>query len=443
MAKKALVLALTLSMVLGLTACGGQKQNDGQVSADGNQQVENTESESVNLVVWGAADDKALLEKQIANFEKAYEGQADFYITVETVAEEEAHAKVLGNMAEAADVFIFRDPQLSPLVAAGALSPVQVPDAVEREVTAYSFEAASFEKTLYAYPMATAGGYLTFFNKSEMTAAEASTVDSLIYKADALGKKFTTDWSSAEEIYVFIGSAGLYIRESEDGRANETNIAAMVGQNQGRELAQGFADMIYEPAFASMTYEESLEGVKNGEVVAFIAETEKEDEIRAVLGENFGVTKLPQLSMSSGNFEVGCDLDYRLVGVNAYTKHEDWAHKLATYLTNEESQTLRLKEKGDRPCNAVAATSTEAVSDPMIKAMNVQEKFCYSAKMFPGYEQPLVDFMQFMIETRFEPYEDLVDEETETVLIETEDRVTDLQPYVMRLQEAIINNTAF
>ncbi len=443
MTKKALVLALTLSMMLGLTACGGQNQGDQQVSADGNQQVENTDNGPVDLVVWGAAEDKALIEKQIANFEKAYEGQAQFQITVEAVEEEEAPAKVLENMDEAADVFIFRDPKLSTLVAAGALSAVQVPDTVEREATAYAFEAASFEKTLYAYPMATTGGYLTYFNKAEMTSAEASTIDSIIYKAEVLEKKFATDWTSAEDIYLFWGSAELYIRATEDGRGNETNVAATTGKHKGRQVSQGFADMIYEPAFASMTAEESMEGIKNGTVVAFIGRTELEDQVRAILGENFGVAKIPQLSLASGNFEVGCDLDYRMVGVNAYTEHTDWAHKLAAYLTNEESQTLRLKEKGDRPCNAAVATSTAAVSDPMIKAMNAQEKFCYSCTALPGYEEALVGFMQFMIENRFEPYEDLVDEETNEVLIETEDRVTDFQPYMLLLEDAILNNRAY
>ena len=48
---------------------------------------------------------------------------------------------------------------------------------------------------------------------------------------------------------------------------------------------------------------------------------------------------------------------YKMMGVNAYSKHKDWALKLADWFTNEENQMLRLEERDQGPSNKNAAAS--------------------------------------------------------------------------------------
>lgn len=441
MTKKALVLVLTLSMMLSLAGCGSENQE--QVPANVDQQVEETNDGPVELTLWGASEDNALLKKMVENFEKEYEGQAQFQISVEAVEEADCQDAVLENMADAADVFIFRDKQLAPLVAAGALSPVQVPDAVERESSEYAFAAASFNDELYAYPMATTSGYVLFYNKEFVTAQEAGTIDSILYKVETLGKKFAMDWSSADILYHFFGCADMYLRVSEDGRSNEANLNTSVGVNHGKEVAQGLVDIAYNQYFVSQTVEESMEAAKTDEVVAFIANAELYEDIKAIWGDNCAVGKMPYFQMPNGQLEMGSILEYRMVGVNNYTAHEDWAHTLATYLTSEESQMLRLKENGDRPCNLTAVASTDATSDPIIKAVNAHEKFSITWNALPGYEEAFAGFGQWMIDCDFEPYEDLTDEESGDIIIASEDRVTDMQPYVDMLQDAVLSGSSY
>ncbi|MBQ7933612.1 MAG: extracellular solute-binding protein [Lachnospiraceae bacterium] len=442
MTKKVLALVLTTALTFSLAGCGSTDQE--QVSANVDQQVEATDNGPVELTVWGSAEDSTLLKKQVDNFLKEYDGQAQFQIKVEAVEEEDCKDAVLSDMSKAADVFIFRNKQLAPLVAAGALSAVQVPDMVELEVSAKAFERASFQKELYAYPMATEGGYVLFFNKEFVTAQEAGgSIDSILYKTETLEKLYAMDLSDPELIYHFWAGGDLYIRVSEDGTHNESTFNHMGGTYHCDYIMQGLVDVDYSTGFASMTVEEALEAAKTDDVVVFLADSEWYDEIKAIWGDNCGVTKIPPLIVQNGQMNLSTELDYRMVGVNAYSDHVDWAHKLASYLTNEESQKLRLKENGDRPCNKAVASSTEATSDPIIKAINAIEGKSFVIDALPGYEKALVGLAQWILENDFEPYEDLSDEESGELIIEAADRVYNFKPIVPIFQEAILNGTAF
>lgn len=442
MTKKALALVLSTVLAFSLAGCGSTNQE--QVSADAEQQVEEINNGPVELTVWGAAEDSSLLKKQVDNFLKEYEGQAQFQIKVEAVEEEDCKDTVLSDMSKAADVFIFRDKQLAPMVAAGALSAVQVPDMIELEVSPKAFERASFQKTLYAYPMATDGGYVLFFNKEFVTPQEAGgSIDSILYKTVALEKLYAMDLSDPELIYHFWAAGDMHIKVSEDGTHNESTFDNMGGTYHSDYVMQGLVDVDYSTGFASMTVEESLEAAKTNDVVIFMAKSEWYDEIKAVWGENCGVAKVPPLIVKNGQMNLSTALDYRMVGVNAYSDHVDWAHKLATYLTNEESQKLRLKEKGDRPCNKTVASSTDAVSDPIIKAINAIEAKSFAIDALPGYEATLVGFMDWLLAGDFPPFEDLTDEETGEVLIEAADRIYNFSDNVKSLHKAIVNGTAF
>ncbi|MBQ7926133.1 MAG: extracellular solute-binding protein [Lachnospiraceae bacterium] len=442
MTKRALALVLTTVLTFSLAGCGSTNQE--QVSADVEQQVENTDNGPVELTVWGAPEESTMLKKQVDSFIKEYEGQAQFDIKVEAVKEEECKDAVLENMAEAADVFAFRNKQLAPLVAAGALSAVQVPDMVEIEVSAKAFERASFEKTLYAYPMATDGGYVVYYNKALMTAAEAGgSTDTLTYKAKALEKKIALNMSDAELLCHFWSYGEMYVRVNEEGTGNETNFDKMAGMYHTDAMIQGLIDMDYTGTIIDLDYEETLEAVKNEEVIAFIAPVAFKEEVEKVLGENCGIAKFPQFIIKNGTTKPGTSLDYRMFGVNACSKHIDWAHKLARYLTTEENQLMRLKETGARPCNAKAASSTLAVSDPVIKAINAEEKSSFVMDALPGYEVAVTSFVKWFMAQDFPPFEDVTDEETGKVVLDALDRIHKFAPYLADWKAAIENGQAY
>lgn len=66
---------------------------------------------------------------------------------------------------------------------------------------------------------------------------------------------------------------------------------------------------------------------------------------------------------------------YKLMGINATTKHPEWAQKLAIWLTNEQNQKRFYEETGEGPANIKAAQSESVQKSPALKALLDQRQF--------------------------------------------------------------------
>ena len=66
---------------------------------------------------------------------------------------------------------------------------------------------------------------------------------------------------------------------------------------------------------------------------------------------------------------------YKMMGVNAYSKHKEWALKLADWFTNEQNQMLRLQERDQGPSNINAAASDQVKNVPAIQAVIDQAQY--------------------------------------------------------------------
>lgn len=73
----AFIMAMTFSILL--SGCKKGVQNEAKDGEAGGSAA----SETVDLVVWGAEEDEALLNRIIESFQAEYQGQADFNITFE------------------------------------------------------------------------------------------------------------------------------------------------------------------------------------------------------------------------------------------------------------------------------------------------------------------------------------------------------------------------
>jgi len=157
--KKRIVIVMFLWIVLCITVASGCKKEEKE------QSISSNDLETVNLLLWGAKEDEALLNKIIQTFQQEYQGQANFHITFAEQGETECKDAILGGLEESADVFTFADDQLSALAAAGALNPVENADAIKQMNLSTAVEAATVRNTLYAYPLTADNGYFLYYNK--------------------------------------------------------------------------------------------------------------------------------------------------------------------------------------------------------------------------------------------------------------------------------------
>jgi len=370
-------------MLTLLASCGGRDQ------PAGSSQPAN---ETVALTVWGAEEDEALLQEIFSSFQSQYAGQASFQITYQPQSESNCKDVLLGDLENGADVFAFADDQVAALAAAGALDPIPASDAVRSANLSAAVEAASVDNTLYAYPLTADNGYFLYYNRAYFSEEDVQSLDRILEVAALAGRHVTMDWSSAWYVYSFFGNTGLEVGLNEDGLTNYCTWNSTEGDIRGVDVAQAMLSVASSPAFASMTDTEFLAGVQNGSVIAGVSGVWNAVAIEEAWGADMGAAKLPTYTCAGRQIQMASFSGCKLIGVNAYSQHPQWAARLAEWITSEENQRLRFQTRGQGPANIQAASSPEVQASPAIAALLAQSEFSQLQRVGGKFWDPVTEF---------------------------------------------------
>ncbi len=201
-------------------------------------------------------------------------------------------------------------------------------------------------------------------------------MDGLLAAAGAVGKKVTMDWSSGWYLYAFFGNTGLDFGVNDDGVTNYCDWNATEGSIKGTDIEEALLAIAQNPAFFKL-YRHGIHGRA--------CRTERLWQASAACGmhrrsKRYGATitgavKLPTYTCAGQQIQMASFTGYKMMGVNAYSKHKDWALKLADWFTNEENQMLRLEERDQGPSNKNAAASEQVQAVPAIQAVIAQAQY--------------------------------------------------------------------
>ena len=348
--------------------------------------------ESVSLTVWGAAEDQALMEEIIASFQRRYAGETNFQITYQTQSESSCKDALLGDLEGGADVFAFADDQVAALAAAGGLDPIENPGEVQGASLSAAVEAASVDGTLYAYPLTADNGYFLYYNKAYFSEEDIRSLNRMADVAAQAGKLVVMDWSSAWYVYAFFGNTGLEVGLNEDGLTNYCTWNSTENPIRGVDVARAMLDVAASPGFASRTDEEFLSGVRDGSVIAGVSGVWNDVAVREAWGEDAGAARLPAFVCAGQEVQMASFSGCKLIGVNAYSQHPEWAARLAEWITNEENQALRFAARGQGPANVRAANSPEVQASPAIAALLAQSEFSQLQRVGGKFWDPVAEF---------------------------------------------------
>lgn len=379
------LLLSVIGIFFGITGC--KKQEPVQIQAD-NEVTEQT----IELTVWGAEEDEALLQEIFGSFQEYYDGQADFHITYQVQSESNCKDVLLGDLENGADVFAFADDQVAALAAAGALDPIENDAEIRNANLSAAVDAASVENVLYAYPLTADNGYFLYYNKSYFTEDDIKSLNRMTEIAALAERKVAMDWTSAWYVYSFFGNTGLEVGLNEDGITNFCTWNSTDGPIRGVDVAQAMADIAAGSGFASLTDSEFLSGVKDGSVIAGISGVWNAVAVKEAWGANTGAARLPSYTCAGQEVQMASFSGCKLIGVNAYSKYPDWAARLAEWITNEENQTLRFVMRGQGPSNINAANSLEVQSSPAIAALLAQSEFSQIQRIGGKFWDPVSEF---------------------------------------------------
>ncbi len=385
------VLLAGLITAISFYGCGDSAPPQGQLPP----QEEGKRSETISLTLWGTEEDAELLEELIAGFKAQYNSQT-FNIAVEYQSEANCKDALFGKLIDGygSDVFAFADDQLRVMVAAGMLAPVKDADTVRKNNVEAACEAASVNGVLYAYPMTADNGYFLYYNKAYLNEKNIESMDDLLRVAKANGKKFVMDWSSGWYLYSFFGGTGLSVGLSEDGVSNRCDWNATDTKITGMDVAKGMLAIAGSGALDPSG--QFVDRVKDGTAIAGVSGVWDSVVISEVWKENYGAAKLPTYTCGGSQVQMASFAGYKMVGVNAYSKQAEWAQKLADFITNEESQTLRFVRRGQGPSNILASSSNEIAASPAIKAILSQSEFSSLQSIGGSYWEPTQKFGELM-----------------------------------------------
>ena len=327
-----------------LTACGGSSSGTASSAAASSTAASAAESwGDVKLTMWGAEEDQTMLREMADAFIEQNADKGNVTIEIGVQSESSAKDTVLADPESAADVFAFADDQLNELVNAGALQEVLLnPDDVKSRNLPGSVGAATMNDKLYAYPMTADNGYFLYYDASVLSAEDVQSVDTMLEKAAAAGKKFMMSVNDAWYIYSFYAGAGLVATLADDG------INTVCNWNE----APG--------TWNASTAEEAW-------------------------GEGYAATKLPTYTLNGAQVQMGSFSGYKLVGVNPHSANVGVAMMLADFITNEDNQNKRFNDRKLGPSN-INANATEAVqSAPAIAALAEQSSYATLQRVGANY----------------------------------------------------------
>lgn len=413
MKKKLLASLLSVSVLtLSLFGCGNSDSGGGNnADPSGSGGNTNPESGTIQLKVWVEEANFDNVGKMIESFKQEYAGQADFEITLEAQADSETRNTLLGDIHNGADVFSMPDDQLYSMISAGALSPVVNADTVKSENLEEAISAASYNGTLYAYPYSADNGYFLYYDKNYFTEEDVKTLDRILEVAAQTGKKFSMEFDSGWYLYSFFGGTGLEFGINSDGVTNYCNWNSTENTIKGVDVAQAMLNITAHPGFISQPDGDFTTGIQSGNVIAGISGVWNAMAVKEAWGDDYGACKLPTYTCAGQQIQMSSFTGYKMMGVNAYSKYPEWAHKLAEWLTNEENQTLRFVERNQGPSNKNAAASDAVKQVPAITAVIEQSKYGTLQRVGNSYWDACSSFAKTIINgnPNSVPLQDLVD----------------------------------
>ena len=231
------------------------------------------------------------------------------------------------------------------------------------------------------YPLTADNGYFMFYDKSFFTEDDVKSLDTMMEKAAAAGKKVSMDVANGWYLYSFYAGAGLNLSLADDG----VNTVCNWNEAPGADVTQAILDIAVNPGFKSGADADIVSAIKDGSCCAAISGTWNANTAQETWGDNYAATKLPTYTLNGEQVQMGSFSGYKLVGVNPHSANVGVAMMLADFITNEDNQIKRFNDRKLGPSN-INANSTEAVqSAPAIAALAEQSSYATLQRVGANY----------------------------------------------------------
>lgn len=378
----ATILAAVMAASL-LAGCGGSGSgtqagtqagtDSSQAGQDSSGAAQSGETGDVSLKVWGSQEDQEMLNDIIANFKEDYPETAGWNIETAVVSAADAKTEVLKDPSVAADIFEFASDQLAELQSAGVLYRItKNKEEIIANNLPNSVDAATIDGEMYGYPN-TSNSFFMYYDKSKYTEDEVKSLDTMLAKDLGAGvTNFSMDIDNGWYTAAFFFGAGCTLFGEDGSEPTQCDF----NNEKGVLVGDYLLDLATNPKVKNHDDALLLAAFSEGTLGASLTGTWNAAAIKESLGDNFGVTTVPSITLEDGT-EVSPStiVNFNLYGVNAQTKYPVEAMQFAEYLSSEKCQKIRFEVRNSSPTNLNLVNDTEMLStSPAVATLSEQVK---------------------------------------------------------------------
>ena len=384
---------VSATMICGILTGCGQNETVQQMAAE---PVETSaketagqsglESGDITLSIWAGEEDKDLIAAIADKFIAEHADEANITIEWSPMVEGECRSNLLGDILNAPDVYTTTDGDIRTIVSGGAASPVVNPDEIKAENLEAAVEALTINDTIYGYPITADNGYFLYYNTAYLTPEDVQSLDRILEVAAENGKTFDMDWTSGWYLYSFFGQTGLKVGLNDDGVTNFCDWNSTENAIKGVDVAEALLAIGSNPGFKNTS--EWITDIQDDNCIALVSGVWDESAIKEIWGSNYAAEKLPTYTCAGQQVQMACYFGYKMIGVNPYSEHVEWAHEFAKYISSEENQQLRFEMRGQGPSNIKVGQSEEVQQAKAIQAVLAQSAYSEPQRLGGNFWTP-------------------------------------------------------
>ena len=300
---------------------------------------------------------------------------------IQGVTEADAGFMIIRNPKNAPDIYCFAQDMLPCLVQSQALmAPEQsVVDDIIANNDKGSVAAATYNGTVYAYPMTSENGYYMYYDTSIISPEDAESLEALIAACEKNNKKFRFMLGNAWYSSSFFMATGCHSKWEMNAEGKFVAFDDTFNSANGLIAMKGMQKIVQSSCYDSDADIFTDAGVIVTGVWNKYAAMEH-------FGQNLGATDLPSFTVDGKSYHLGSYSGHKLMGVKPQTdaKKATVLSRLAEYLTSEACQLERFNRFEWCPSNLAAQQSEAVMADASMVALAKQNNYATPQPQFLG-----------------------------------------------------------
>ena len=360
MKKKVLASLLCASMVATMFAGCGSSNGNGTEKADKKAGGKET------ITVMGPSEDLddakgAWLKTECEAFAKA---NPDFNIEFKYVTSSESDAKdvVTKDPKAAADVYMFANDQLEPLIKANAIAKLggEAADYVKTSNSEAMAATVTYDGDIYAVPY-TSNTWFMYYDKRVFSEDDVKSLDTMLEKGK-VSFPLSNSWYIAA---FYLANGGTLFG---DGTDNDAGIN--FGGDNGKAVTDYLVDLVNNKNFVNDESGVGISGMTDGSISAMFSGSWDYAALHDALGDDLGIAVMPTAKIGGADKQLLSFAGSKAIAVNPNCEYPQVAVALALYLGNEASQESHYTARNIVPCNTSLLESDAVKGDALVTAQN-------------------------------------------------------------------------